>query len=79
MKSLEGNDSHIVIIDTEGINNVKRIINVYRSFNPQSNVYARTKFVYQLQLIKNAMCKDCLVVGDFNIDYFRVHDDNYGN
>ena len=53
LKNLEGTDSHIVIIDTEGIKIVKRIINVYRSFNPQNNVSARAKFLYQLQHIKN--------------------------
>ena len=79
MLNLEGINSHIVIIDTEGIKNVKRIINVYRSFNPQNNVNAREKFIYQLGLIKNAMCTQCLVIGDFNLDYSRVHDDNYGS
>ena len=37
MLNLEGINSHIVIIDTDGIKNVKRIITVYRSFNPQNN------------------------------------------
>ena len=44
MYNLEGNDSHIVVIDIEGIASIKRIINVYRSFNPQNNVNARVKF-----------------------------------
>ena len=34
MKSLRGNDSHIVIIDLVKPSAIKRIINIYRSFNP---------------------------------------------
>ena len=79
MFTLEGVDSNMVIIDVEGLESVKRIINVYRSFNPQNNVNARTKFIYQLSIIKNAMCNKCLVIGDFNLDYSRVNDVNYHN
>ena len=79
MKHLEGSESHIIIIDLEGRCPVKRIINVYRSFNPQNNASARENFIYQLEVIKNAMTTDCLIVGDFNIDYARVNDVNYGN
>ena len=50
MYNLEGTNSHIVIIDLEGPITVKRIINVYRSFNPQNNVSARDKFKYQLEI-----------------------------
>ena len=42
MSHLEGVDSHIVIIDISNCA-IKRIINVYRSFNPQNNVNERTK------------------------------------
>ena len=47
MKNLEGVDSHIVLIDIEGLKSVKRIVNVYRIFNPQNNVNARAKFIYK--------------------------------
>ena len=77
MKNLEGVDSNLIIIDIVSPSTVKRIINVYRSFNPQNNVNARMKFKYQLNLIKNAMIESCVIVGDFNIDYSRIHDDNY--
>ena len=53
MKNLEGVDSNLIIIDIVSPSTVKRIINVYRSFNPQNNVNARMKFKYQLNLIKN--------------------------
>ena len=50
---LEGVYSHLFIIDIEGSSAIKRIIKVYRSFNPQNNINARLKFKYQLELIKN--------------------------
>ena len=43
--------------------------NVYKYFNPQGNVNAKTKFKYQLELIKRVMIESCLVIGDFNVDY----------
>ena len=77
MTQLEGVDSHIVIIDISNCA-IKRVINVYRGFNPQNNVNARTKFKYQLEVIKNAMTDRCIVVGDFNLDYSKAFDVNYG-
>ena len=67
MRHLEGINSHIVVIDISGSNSVKRIINVYRSFNPQNNVNARTKFLYQLEIIKNTKIDECILLGDFNL------------
>ena len=52
MKELEGMNSNMVIIDIKCGGSVSRIINLYRSFNPQNNVTAREKFKYQLQLKK---------------------------
>ena len=66
MKQLEGVDSNLIIIAIESTGSVKRIINVYRSFNPQNNVNARIKFKYQLDLIKRAMIESCVIIGDFN-------------
>ena len=40
---------------------------------------ARAKFRYQLELIKNAMTSKCVIVGDFNMDYAKIFDDNYNN
>ena len=69
MKQLEGVDSNLIIIDIESTVSVKRIINVYRSFNPQNNVNARIKFKYQLDLIKRAMIESCVIIGDFNYQW----------
>ena len=52
-------------------------LNICRSFNPQNNVNARTKFKYQLEIIKNAMCENCLVIRNFHLDYSRIYEDNY--
>ena len=43
----------------------------------QNNVNARTKFKYQLEIIKSAMLDGCIVIGDFNLGYAKVYDDNY--
>ena len=69
----------MVIIDLKGCRSVNRLINIYRSFNPQHNVNARAKFRYQLELIKNAMTSKCVIVGDFNMEYAKIFDDNYNN
>ena len=74
---LEGIDSNLLIVDIYTKKGPKRLINIYRSFNPQNNVNTREKFKYQLQLIKGAMTSDTLLIGDFNLNYEKVHDDNY--
>ena len=58
MHQLEGINSHTIIIDIVNSCSVKRIINVYRCFNPQGNVRARAKFVYQLEIIKMHLLKN---------------------
>ena len=61
---LEGINSNLFSVDIESAGSVKRIINVYRSFNPQNNVTARIKFKYQLELIKIAMNESFVVIDD---------------
>ena len=63
--NLEGKDSHLVIIDIKGNSEIKRVINIYRCFNPVGNVSPRDKFKYQLNLIKNAMTPKTI----FELDY----------
>ena len=55
------------------------IINVYKSYNPQNNANARTKFKQHLEIIKNAMTVNCVILGDFNLDYAKAYDVNYCN
>ena len=38
---------------------------------------AREKFKYQLDLLKNAITKDTLLLGDFNLDFAKQNDVNY--
>ena len=75
--ALEGNDSHLVIVDIADGIDINRIINVYRCFNPQGNVTPRDKFKYQLALIKNAVTRKTIILGDFNLDYLKKYDVNY--
>jgi exonuclease III len=64
---LEGLNSHIVIIDLVGIKELC-IITVYRCFNPKNNIPAKDFFVYQLNLIKNALSSNCIILEDFNLE-----------
>ena len=40
---------------------------------------ARTKFLYQLEIIRNAMIDKCILLGDFNLNYDKIYDDNYAH
>ena len=40
---------------------------------------ARTKFKYQFEIIKNAKTEKSLLIGDFNMDYAKIYDDNYSH
>ena len=66
-KDLEGTDNNMIIVDIKGTKPV-RIINIYRSFNPQNGVSQRTKFQLQLSLISNAINDNEILLGDFNLD-----------
>ena len=63
-KDLETNNCHIVIIDVTSTKPFRNI-NIYRSFHPPLQP---TFFIKQLEIIKNAMCKNCFVMGDFNLE-----------
>ena len=75
---LEGLNSNLAIIDLDGI--VKsRLINIYRSFTPQSGDSQRENFQYQLILIKKALenCENCILLGDFNLNYAKKNNVGY--
>ena len=74
---LEGLNSHLVVIDI-GINNEYRIINLYRSFNP-INTTAKNHFKYQVELLSKAIDRNTIIVGDFNLDYFKFYDEYYAH
>ena len=43
----------------------------------QKTKFKREKFKYQLRLIKDAMMPKTVILGDFNINYEKIYDDNY--
>ena len=65
---LEGRDLHLVIIDIKANKNT-RIINIYRSFNPQNGQHPRTFFYSQLERLREAMTTNTILLGDFNLDW----------
>ena len=76
--ALEGVNNHLVIIDVNsGVINKKRLINIYRSFNPYG-ITAKEGFSRQLDRIKLAFNGDSILLGDLNFDLNRKFDLNYG-
>ena len=67
----------MLIIDVEnGAKIKKRLINIYRSFNPVT-CSERDLFTRQLNLIKSAFNNNSALIGDHNIDYNKRFDVNY--
>ena len=64
---LEAANCHIVILDIN-IGYKLRIINIYRSFRPQGMLSVNELFEKQLGLIRNCMCENLMLIGDFNLD-----------
>ena len=56
-----------------------RIINIYRSFRPSGGISTNTFVVNQLSLIKQALCPNCYIVCDFNLDVGISHRPDYSN
>ena len=77
-EDLEGTDLHLLVVDLNGSRKV-RIINVYRSFNPTNGFSPRNNFIQQLVKIKNAFVPNTILLGDFNLDYKKQFDVNYGH
>ena len=42
--------------------------NVYRLFHPPDGTSASQFFARQLRVVKNALCSNCYILGDFNLD-----------
>ena len=75
---LEANNRHLIVIDVLGKPEV-RIITIYRTFKPQEDIAAREVFNDQLNMIKANATMNCVVLGDFNIDYKRKFDVTYAS
>ena len=78
--NLEKEDFGIIIIDIE-TPDVYRIINVYRSFNPQNGQTPLNFFETQLDIIKAASINlngtQLLIMGDFNLDDSKRYANDY--
>ena len=73
---LEKENFHIVVVDV--ITDVKiRVINVYRSFRPPNSMTPEDFFVEQLKVIKKALCINCYIMGDFNLDAKMSYGNDY--
>ena len=77
-QDLEGNNSHLVIIDINDQHKT-RIINVYRSFNPPMGLTQKTFFEMQVELIKIATNPQTIIIGDFNLDFNKKYDVQYSH
>ena len=75
-KDLEIKNFHVVIVDLNTTNKL-RLINIYRTFAPQDDVTPKEKFAQQLITISNAMTENCIIMGDFNIDWKKKNDESY--
>ena len=73
---LEGTNNHLIVVDIKAKDNI-RLINIYRCFNPQEGISAKSKFLIQLELISRAITPNTLIMGDFNIDYSKKYDVEY--
>ena len=76
-KDLESLNCHIVILDLfDADNNLKRLIGIYRSFNPIGNT-ARNLFIEQLRIVKKCFNDESILMGDLNLDFNRKFDIDY--
>ena len=73
---LEGQNSHLIILDVKAKNNI-RIINIYRPFNPQQDKRPLEFFKYQIDLIHEAYNNDTVLVGDLNLDWRKKGEVGY--
>ena len=64
---LEDTNCHIVVVDVSCEIKI-RIINVYRTFRPPDGSSSTEFFLKQISVLKKALCKNCYIMGDFNLD-----------
>ena len=77
-QDLEIKNMHVIILD---VNDTKkhRIINIYRSFNPQSTSSQKQFFEAQLLLIQTNITSNTIILGDFNLDQNKIYNPNYSH
>ena len=65
-RDLEKINMHVVVVDIIGHQSI-RIISLYRSFRPV-DLSPSVFFESQLEILENAQCRGCYILGDFNLD-----------
>ena len=73
---LEESNHHLMIVDIK-CRPTLRIINLYRSFNPEAGMSPRQLFSNQLNLIERNVTSNTVILGDFNIDASMQFRDDY--
>ena len=64
---LEKKNCHVLIVDLD-LSIKVRLINVYCSFCPPDGLSGMEFLNKQLSVIRDALCKDCYIMGDFNLN-----------
>ena len=77
-EDLEGENSHIIVIDILGSKQY-RLISIYRTFRPPLDLSVSDFFMHQISLVKIAMTPNTVLLGDFNLDYARKYELDYVN
>ena len=75
---IEIKNLHIVIIDLN--DPIKtRIINMYRTFSPQTNQTQLEFFETQIAMLGSVVTNNTILLGDFNLDHRKRFDINYSH
>ena len=75
---IERKNLHVIVIDLNDPART-RIINVYRTFSPQTNQTQKEHFMAQVALISSIITKNTIILGDFNLDHKKRFDINYSH
>ena len=75
---LEIPNMHIIIVDINDSRKT-RVINIYRPFNPPSNLTQKEFFDHQLTILKNNITPSTILLGDFNLDQEKIFNPNYSH
>ena len=75
---IELKNMHVIIIDINDPQKT-RIINLYRTFSPQTNQTQKDFFITQMALVSNAITKNTVLLGDFNLDHKKRFDVTYSH
>ena len=75
-QDLEKENLHIVIVDVYTSTKI-RIINIYRSFRPPNRMNPNLFFNEQLKILSSALCNNCIILGDFNLDARMLNRPDY--